>query len=215
MIGALQVPGPSPIHALPAGVKLCGLALLGTLAVTVASLPAAIAGALAIAALYPLGRVPLAHAWRQARNLAPLLALMALAQAWFDSPAMAALTVTRVLGLVWVAGLVTATTPFSAMMAVLERMLAPLRHVGVAPARIAFALTMAVRFVPLLQGMVDEARAAQSARGLGRRPLALAVPLTLRALRLADRVAEAVEARDALARDAGASVHETQQEQRP
>jgi len=201
MIGALHVPGPSPIHALPAGAKLLALALLGTLAFMITRLPVAVAGAIAVAALYPLGRVPLAEVWSQTRNLAPLLGLMALAQSWFDGPVPAALTVTRVLALVWAAGLVTATTPFAAMMAVLERALAPLRPLGVPPARIAFALTMAVRFVPTLQAMIEEARAAQAARGLGRNPLALAVPLTIRALRLADRVAEAVEARGALARD--------------
>ncbi|PWG65730.1 energy-coupling factor transporter transmembrane component T family protein [Spiribacter halobius] len=201
MIAGLYVPGPSPVHALPAGAKLLALMLLGTVAFAVPSLPVTVAGATVVAALYPLGRVPVAAVWHQARNLAPLLALIALAQAWFDGPTAAALTVARVLGLVWAAGLVTATTPFSEMMAVLERVLAPLRRLGVAPARIAFALTMAVRFVPMLQGMIEEARAAQAARGLRRNPLALAVPLTIRALRLSDRVAEAVEARGALARE--------------
>jgi biotin transport system permease protein len=198
MIGALQVPGPSPIHALPAGAKLAALALLGTGAFFVTSLPAVGLGALAVAALYPLGRVPLRHVWTQARDLAPVLGLMAGAQAWFDGPDVAGLTLLRVLGLVWAAGLVTATTAFSDMMAVLRRLLAPLRRVGVAPARVAFALTMAVRFVPLLQRMMSETHAAQAARGLGRNPLALAVPLTIRALRMADRVSEAIEARDAL-----------------
>lgn len=205
MIGALQVPGPSPVHAVPAGWKLLALSVLGVATFAVSSLPAIAAGAALVVALYPLGRVPLRHVWTQARNLAPLLGLMALAQAWLDGPAMAAMTVTRVLALVWTAGLITATTDFAEMMDVLRRALAPLRRVGISPARIAFTLTMAVRFVPLLQEMITETRAAQAARGLGRNPLAMAVPLTIRALRLADRVAEAVEARDALAEDAPAA----------
>lgn len=198
MIGELQVPGPSPVHALPAGWKLLLLALLGTGTFVLASLPAVTGMAVAVAAIYPLGRVPMRHVWTQARDLAPLLGLMAGAQAWFDGPTMAGITVARVLGLVWAAGLVTATTAFSDMMAVLERLLRPLRHVGAAPARVSFAMTMAVRFIPLLQRMMAETRAAQSARGLGRKPLALAVPLTIRAIRLADRVSEAIDARDAL-----------------
>lgn len=208
MIGALRVPGPSPVHAVPAGWKLLALSVLGVATFAVSSPAAIAAGAAAIVALYPLGRVPLRHVWTQARNLAPLLGLMALAQAWLDGPAMAAMTVARVLGLVWVAGLITATTPFAEMMDVLRRVLAPLRRVGVSPARVAFTLTMAVRFVPLLQAMITETREAQAARGLGRNPLALAVPLTIRALRLADRVAEAVEARDALAEDAAPGARE-------
>lgn len=203
MIGTLQVPGPSPVHDLPAGGKLAILAVLGTAAFVIDRPPVLLAGAVAIIALYPLARVPLRHVWIQARNLAPLLGLMALAQAWFDGPLAAATTLVRVLGLVWAAGLVTATTPFAAMMAVFQRLLAPLRPLGVHPPRAAFALTMAVRFLPLLQGMIEEARAALRARALGRNPLTLAVPLTLRALRLADRVAEAVEARDVLADEPG------------
>jgi len=198
MIGELQVPGPSPVHAVPAGWKLLALALLGTGTFMLSSVPATAGVACAVAASYPLGRVPMRHVWTQARDLAPLLGLMAGAQAWFDGPAMAGLTVTRVLGMVWAAGLVTATTAFTDMMAVLERVMAPLRHLGVAPARVSFAMTMAVRFVPLLQRMMAETRAAQAARGLGRNPLALAVPLTIRAIRLADRVSEAIDARDAL-----------------
>lgn len=198
MMDALHVAGPSPIHGVPAGWKLLALASLGTGTFFLGQPAAVAAVAVAVAALYPLGRVPLAHVWRQARDLAPILGLMAGAQVWFDGPAMAGLTVGRVLALVWAAGLVTATTAFSEMMAVLERLLAPLARFGVAPARIAFALTMAVRFIPLLQRMMTETRAAQAARGLGRNPLALAVPVTIRAIRLADRVAEAVEARDAL-----------------
>jgi biotin transport system permease protein len=198
MIGTLQVPGPSPLHDLAAGWKLAALLALGTGAFFVTNLPALAIGAVAVTALYPVGRVPLRHVWTQARDLAPLLGLMAGAQAWFDGPAMAGLTVARVMGLVWAAGLVTATTAFDDMMAVLERALAPLRRVGASPARIAFALTLAVRFVPLLQRMMAETRAAQASRGLGRNPLALAVPLILRAIRLADRVAESLEARQAL-----------------
>ncbi len=198
MIGDLQVPGPSPIHAVPAGWKLLALALLGTGTFMLVSLPAIGAVACVVAALYPLGRVPLRHVWTQARDLAPLLGLMAGAQAWFDGPMLAGITVARVLGLVWAAGLVTATTAFADMMAVLERALRPMRHLGVAPARVSFAMTMAVRFIPLLQRMMVETRAAQGARGLGRNPFALAVPLIIRAIRLADRVSEAIEARDAL-----------------
>lgn len=202
MIGTLHVPGPSPVHAVPAGYKLLILCGLGTAAFVITHPALLAAGAVGVVTLYPLGRVPLRHVWVQARDLAPLLVLMAVTQAWFDSPLAAVLTVTRVLALVWAAGLVTATTGFSSMMAVLERILTPLRRFGVRPARIAFALTMTVRFVPLLQEMIQETRAAQSARGMGRNPLALAVPVTIRALRLAEGVAEAVEARDALSEDA-------------
>ena len=198
MIATLYVPGPSPLHRVPAPAKLLVLAALGTGAFLVAQPVPLAAGAATIGAAYPLGRVPLRGLWTQARDLAPLLALMAAAQMWVAGGEVAAATTARVLGLVWAAGLITATTPFSAMMDSLTRALGPLRRLGVNPDRVGFALTMTVRFVPLLHGMLAETRAAQSARGLGRNPVALAVPLTIRAIRLAERVAEAVEARGAL-----------------
>ena len=212
MIATLYVPGPSPLHRVPAPVKLLALMGLGTVAFLVTRPEFLAAGAAVIAASYTLGRVPLRTVWTQARDLAPLLAMMAVAQTWFAGGEVAAATTARVLGLVWAAGLVTATTPFSAMMDSLERALAPLRPLGVAPARVAFALTMTVRFVPLLQGMLQETRQAQAARGLGRNPVALAVPLTIRALRLADRVAEAVEARGALDAATGNETDATEKE---
>lgn len=196
MIGAVHIPGTSLLHRAAPGVKLAGLLVLGSLAFLLTEPGPAALFAAALALAHPLCGVGWRPPLGQARDLALLLLFVFAAQAWVEGWAPATATVLRILGLVWAAGLITLTTPFSAMMEALERGLAPLRPLGVAPARVAFALTLAVRFVPVLQDLLRQTREAQAARGLGRNPAALATPLVIRVLRLADRVAEALEARN-------------------
>jgi biotin transport system permease protein len=96
---------------------------------------------------------------------------------------------------------VTATTRVTAMVAVVERVCAPLRSVGVRPARIGLALAMALRFIPLVAERADRVREAQAARGgsvRGVRGLAtIVVPLLVQVLQLAHTVSEALDARGA------------------
>lgn len=186
------------MHALSAGWKLAALAALGSAAFVLTRPVTLVFGLVIVVALYCIGRVPLRFIIDQTRSVALLLAIMTGAQALAVGVEPAAALLARILLMVWAAGLVTATTSFIEMMSALERVLSPLRRFGVEPARVGFALTTAVRFVPLLQTMIAQTRDAQAARGLQRNPLALAVPVTIRALRLAERVAESVEARSAL-----------------
>lgn len=201
MIG-LHRPGTSLLHRLPAGAKLAGLALLGTLLMLVEA-PLVLALALAVSvALYPVAGFEIGEAWRQVRPLLWIFALLALVQALVVSPVSAFVLVARFASLVLLAALVTATTPVAAMTEAIRRALAPLRPLGVSPVKIAFALTLAVRFVPVVAQTAASIREAQGARGLGSNPLALAVPLVIRTLAAAQAVAEAIEARGGLPEDA-------------
>jgi biotin transport system permease protein len=110
-------------------------------------------------------------------------------------------TVLRLLTLVLAAAVVTATTRVTAMVAVVERVCAPLRWVGVRPARIGLALAMALRFIPLVAERADRIREAQAARGASPRGVRaltrLVVPLLVQVLQLAHTTAEALDARGA------------------
>lgn len=107
----------------------------------------------------------------------------------------ASVSVTRLLALCLFAYSVSLTTSFNAMLELFQRVAAPLRHIGANPAQIALALSMAIRFIPELRRVYSEVREAQHARGLGNNPLAVSVPLVIRALRIADETAEALDAR--------------------
>ncbi|WP_448624690.1 energy-coupling factor transporter transmembrane component T [Geodermatophilus sp. URMC 64] len=199
---ALYVPRASPVHRTPAGCKLLALAALGVLLFAVPTLPvaaAALAGVLAVGLL--LARLPVGLLARQARAIAVwLVALFAVHALVTDLPT-GAVTVLRLLALVLAAAVVTATTRVTAMVRVVERVCAPLRLVGVRPARIGLVLAMALRFIPLVAERADRIREAQAARGGSARGLrglrTTVVPLLVQVLQLAHTVSEALDARGA------------------
>jgi hypothetical protein len=66
---------------------------------------------------------------------------------------------------------------------------------GVNPAKVSLALSLALRFIPLLYAQVHDIREAQRVRGLERNFTAIAVPLLVRTLRMANDLTDAIEAR--------------------
>jgi biotin transport system permease protein len=199
---ALYVPRASVVHRTPAGVKLLALAGLGALLFAVPTLPvaaAALGAVLLVASL--VARLPVAVLARQVRAVAVWIGAIVVVQALVTDVATAVETALRLLALVLAAAVVTATTKVTAMVAVVERLCAPLRHVGVRPARVGLALAMALRFIPLVAERADRVREAQAARGgsvRGLRGVArLVVPLLVQVLQLAHTVSEALDARGA------------------
>ena len=93
------------------------------------------------------------------------------------------------------ANLFSMTTRLADLMALVERFSAPLSRLGLPPSRLALAIGLALRFVPVFLtrlGQIGDALRARSPRRPGWRVLA---PATLAALDDADRVAEALRAR--------------------
>ena len=194
MIG-LYVPGDSPLHRAPAGVKLLGLAVL-LLAVSLLRSPWVLAGGLVLfAAAAAVSRVGVRAVLSQLRPLLWLLILVGVVQAWITGPAAAVRVVAALVLAVGAAGLVTLTTRTQELLDALVAVLRPLRRLDVDPDRVALVLALAVRTVPVLAGLAAEVREARAARGAGRSVRAFAVPVTIRALRHADRLGEALAAR--------------------
>jgi energy-coupling factor transporter transmembrane protein EcfT len=108
-------------------------------------------------------------------------------------------------GLVIVAAILTMTTLPSDLVGGIERLLRPLSRIGIPAQEIAVMIAMALRFMPMLLEEYDRLRMAQMARGadfstggvaLRVRAIALlTVPLLLSALRRADELVMAMEAR--------------------
>ncbi len=188
-IGLYQ-PGASLVHRCPPGAKLLVLvvALALTLRCPLAALPAA-------AGLYALARVPVRLAVAQVRPLWPILVATGAFQAVTAGPLRAAEVTCGLLVSVALAGLVTLTTRVTAMLDAIAVVVRPLRVVGVDPERVALLLALTIRSVPLLVEIVTTVREAQVVRGAGRNPVALAVPVVVRALRAADALGEALTAR--------------------
>ncbi|GAA3262738.1 energy-coupling factor transporter transmembrane component T family protein [Nonomuraea helvata] len=189
------VPGDSPLHGLPAGAKLAGLAL-GCTALVLLGSPLALAGAAAVvASLYALSRVGVAAAWAQVKPVR-WFAMTLFGMQWVFVDLQGAVSATlRVVLAVALAGLVTLTTRMSAMLATLERCLAPARFVGLDPFRVSLLLSLTVRSVPVVAALATRVREAQRARGVERSLRAFAVPLVVSSLRHADALGEALSAR--------------------
>lgn len=198
----LYVPRASVVHRLPAGVKLLALAALAVLLFTRPTLAVAGAALLGTVAVgLGVARLPVAVLARQALAVRWWLAALFVVHALTTDVPTGAHTVLRLLALVLAAAVVTATTRVTEMTAVVQRICAPLRLVGVRPERVGLVITMALRFIPVLIERADRIRAAQAARGgspRGVRALRTTVaPLLVQVLQMAHDVSEALDARGA------------------
>jgi biotin transport system permease protein len=199
---ALYVPRAGVVHRLPAGAKLLALAALAVALFALPTPAAAAGGLLGVLAVGLLvARLPVAVLARQARAVLWWLVLLLAVHALTTDLRTGAHVALRLLTLVLAAAVVTATTRVSEMVAVVERVCAPLRLVGVRPARIGLVVTLALRFIPVLVERADRIRAAQAARGgspRGVRALRTTVAaLLVQVLQMAHDVSEALDARGA------------------
>ncbi len=190
----LTSPVETPLHRLPAALKLALLAA-GTLALFALRDPVALALALgALLAVYAaLGMLP--YGLRLLRPLWPFVLVLALWHGWTGEWREGWVIVLRLLAAVMAANLVTMTTRLGDMVAVIERIAAPLRHIGLPPRTFALSVALVIRFIPVLSDRMVQLRAAWRARSPRRPGWRILVPATLAALDDADRVAEALRAR--------------------
>lgn len=128
------------------------------------------------------------------RALLPTLAIFALAAWWSDGPVAASVAALRLVTLVSAGVLFFGTTPP-------EELGEALQASGLSP-QVAFLLEGTLRFVPTMGALLAEVRDAQASRGLRvdglhllRTGPALLAPVLVGALRLADDLAEGLEAR--------------------
>jgi energy-coupling factor transport system permease protein len=215
-------PVASPLHALDPRAKLLATAVL----VVGLFLADSVAGFLIIAAavvlLVAVSRVPAAAFLSLLRPVAFIVALTVLFQLFFSREGrtlfewgfvevhegglrMGFFLALRILLLVSVAGLLTATTAPVTLADGIEDLLSPLRGLRVPAHEVAMMMTIALRFIPTLHEEARKISKAQAARGADfsegglvrrvRAMLPVLVPLTVGAFRSADELAEAMESR--------------------
>jgi biotin transport system permease protein len=195
---SLYLPGASPVHRAPAGLKLAALAGLGVglfLMTRVEVVAAALLAVLAVGLV--VGRLPGRALWAQVRPVWIWLAALFVVHLLVTGPLAGAVAVLRLLTLVLAAAVVTATTRVTALVAVVEWLVRPLQLVGVRPARVGLVVAMTLRFIPLLAERAARIREAQAARGADRVRLSVLVPLVISVLQLAHTLSEALDARGA------------------
>lgn len=187
--------GTGLLYRVPAGAKLAGLAIAALALTLVPHGPVSIAVSLVVVlGLYPLGGVPLVTAGVELWRVRAVLVVLAIALGIFVSPAAAWVSAGRVAALLLLAALLTRTTAMSELLAVLERLLRPLRRLGVDTDAVSFAVSLTLTMVPIVEGFAHRIREAERARGV-RLGVRAAVPLLVTTLRHADRVGDALAAR--------------------
>lgn len=192
---SLTSPVETPLHHLPAPVKLGGLALF-TILLFVTERPGGLLLALCVVtALHCTGgRDFLRHALRMIRPLWPFVALLILWHLVARDIESGLVIALRMVTAVAAANLVTMTTRLADMLTVIERLCQPLAPI-VPPRRLAIAFALTIRFIPVLStslARLREAWRARSARRIGWRIL---VPGIIVTLDDADHAAEALRAR--------------------
>ncbi len=174
---------------------MAALAIAGTALFFVTSLAGTALAFAIVAALYFVAQLSLRDMGKVLRPLLIVMVLLVLAHAWLNGWEEALAMGMRLAALILLAGLVTLTTSSAAIMAAIEKGLEPLGKLGVDVERMSLALSLALRFLPLIASVGAEVREAQRARGLDDSLVALAVPLLVRTLKMGETIAEAIDAR--------------------
>ena len=192
---SLYVPGRSPVHRLPAGVKLLVLAAGSSALFVVSGIPVHTVELLAVLALFQVAGLPWREVLDQLRPALVLLVPIFLFHVFVTDWVLGLETVLRILVLLLLAIIVTLTTKLTDMIDVLERAMRPLRLFGINPSKVGMMLSMVIRLIPLMMREAGEILEAQRARGLERNAIALLVPLLIKALKMADDLSDAMDAR--------------------
>ena len=186
---------PTWLHRVPAGVKL-SLVAVASLAVLPVADPLALLAALGLTFLVyaSLGRQAVSRL-TLLRPLLPFFVLIGALQVWFESWPAAIASTTRILLMILVASLVTLTTTMQAMVGTLQPLMRPLRLAGINPRAPALAVALVIRFVPVLLASWQEREEAWRARTGRRASIRLIPAFVAETLRMADQIAEALDAR--------------------
>jgi biotin transport system permease protein len=183
-------------HRVPAGAKLLLLAF-GTAGLFALSAPfplALAAGAVAVLVVSG-GRAFAGESLRMLRPLWPFLLIVTLWHLLTRDLSGGAVVLLRMAAAVAAANFVTMTTRLSDMLAVIERLLSPLRALGLRPRPLALALALVIRFIPVMLTRIEAITLAFRARSPRRASWRVVMPVTLAALDDADHVADALRAR--------------------
>ena len=183
------------LHAVPAYVKLLCLALLGTgLFFTDQLHMLLIASACCTGVFLSLGKA-VAKTRPFLIGLAIACALIAAFHIYMQNPALAAITVMRLVSTSLMGTALTLTTRYSDLLHVFERVLSPLKRIGISSEQLALQLALMLRFTEhffVMWRRLDDAHKLRTGKSGGFKILA---PLTIQMLVAARRVADALELR--------------------
>ncbi len=183
------------LHRVPAGSKLIGLGVTTMLVFPVQDWRILVAGLVAVLALYASAGWPAVRRMGFLKAFLPMLAIVFGLHVFTGDWVAGANTILRLVMMILLADLVSMTTTMQQMMNALMPVLRLLRPIGINPEKVALAVSLVIRFVPVL-GANWQARSEAWRARTGRKPSwRLIGPFLVETLRMADQVAEALDAR--------------------
>lgn len=187
--------GISYFHKLKPGFKLAVLFAFSLVLFFINRLDITAAAFVIVLLLYRTADFSFTQAWQQIRPIWWLFVILFIFQLFASSWQNGFIVVLRLACLLLFAGLITLTTPVSRMMETLEHGFRFLKPFGINPAKVSLALSLTLRFIPVLGQITQEVREAQKARGLEGSIVAMVIPITIRTLKMSEDIAAAIEAR--------------------
>ncbi len=193
---SLYVYGTSVVHKASFLVKFIGLLLLSTLLLTFPNLWLSIGALVGVLVLFKLANFKITTVLQQTKPIFPFLVLLFAFQYFFADLTLAIISTTRLLALLLFASLLTLTTKKSSVIIdTIEKHLYFLRHLKINPKKVGLAISLTLRFIPVLAMITQEIKEAQKVRGLEKSIVAIAVPVIIRTLKMADDISAAIESR--------------------
>ncbi|AXI24320.1 Cobalt transport protein [Cardinium endosymbiont of Sogatella furcifera] len=103
--------------------------------------------------------------------------------------------VLRACNIVLFASWILLTTSYLDIIEGLATLLKPLAYVGIKPAKVSLAVTLAIRFMPVIHNTFKEIKMAQKARGIDKSFITILIPALIKTIKMADDIAAAITAR--------------------
>lgn len=192
----VYVPGTTPVHRMNPGIKFLGLIFfIVVVAFFADTLPRAALSLALVAVGYAVSRIPLRIAAGQILPVMPVLLVLGAFQWWQRDLSAAATILAGLSATVAAAALLTLTTTIAELMDALEQGLRPAARFGLPVDTIVLAISLTIRFIPVLLNTVHEVLQARKARGVGGSLAAFGTPVLIQALSRARQLGEALMAR--------------------
>jgi biotin transport system permease protein len=184
----------TPLHLLPAPVKMLGLIASGVW-LAWNTRPEWAVASLGVAALLLASALPPPRA--TVRGVAPIVVVAAITaayQAWLGQAALAVDLAADLLSLVCLSLAVTTSTPLDEAMDLVSTLARPIRR-WISSEALSLLFSLSIRTIPEVTRILAESRDAARSRGLDRSPRAMLVPAGVRTVGYALAVGDAITAR--------------------
>jgi len=183
------------LHSVRAGAKLSALAIVSFAVLPVQDWRLLGVGLCLVLALYASLGTDALRRIAALKPFAPLLVIIFVLHGLTGDWAAGASAIARLVMMILLADLVSMTTTMQDMMQALMPVLRLLRPLGVNPKKLSLAVSLVVRFVPVLAANWQARSEAWRARTGRKASWRLIGPFIGETLRMADQVAEALDAR--------------------